>query len=78
MKNSFTLNDFFLSGQNEADDWWIQDLINSGIPLQKLVDFSNQELFLPDKKVLNNILGYSHALYVVKTKHAGIFSILMN
>jgi len=78
MKNSFTLNDFFLSGQNEADDWRNQDLFNSGIPLQKPVDPFYQELVLPDKRVLNNILGYSHALYVVKTKHAGIFSILMN
>jgi hypothetical protein len=46
--------------------------------LQKPVDLSNQELFLPDKKVLNNIMGYSQALYVVKTNHAGVFTILMN
>ena len=78
MKNSFTLNDFFLSGQNEADDWWNQDLINSGISLQKPVDISIRELFLPGKRVLNNIMGYSQALYVVKTNHAGVFTILMN
>jgi hypothetical protein len=74
MKNSFTLNDFFLSGQNESDEWWIQELIKSGISLQEPLP----EQFSPDKRVLSNIMGYSQALYVLKTNHAGVFSILMN
>jgi hypothetical protein len=85
MKKSFTLNENFLSSQNSANKQLCEDLMNSGITLNefqnyqnKHSDFSSQEVALPGKKVLSNILGYSQALFVVKTKNAGIFSILMN
>jgi len=84
MKNSFTLQDFFLLCRNETDEWgeylfndldcseseWIHEL--SGSTNQSM------KLMVPDKKIINNILGYSHALCVVITRDAGCFEIMLN
>jgi hypothetical protein len=87
MKNFFTLHDFFLLSQNESEEWEKQVYGNAGFfssSEKEKSDSSNQSaetvdtLISPDKKVIDNIMGYAHALYLVKTENAGYFSIVMN
>ncbi len=85
MKKSFTLNENFLTNQDDTSEWLNHDLMNPGndfpeFPNYHVESFNNSghEMLLPDKNVLSNILGYSQALLVVKTEYAGVFTILMN
>lgn len=84
MKNSFTLQDFFLLCRNETDEWgepFFDELDYSGSALiRKYSGSTNQSmnLMVPDKQIINNILGYSHALCLVKTSNAGCFEIILN
>jgi len=88
MKNSFTLNDFFLLCHNVTDGWKDQELIKDGFsnegwrneyPESYKNDGKSQDtLVAPDKRIIDNIMGYARALYMVNTESAGYFSILMN
>lgn len=69
MKDSFTLNDliFFsntdgLQNKMEDDEKYSWDEYPEG----------------PDQKIITNILNYSRALSVIKTKRAGVLNLLMN
>ena len=84
MKSSFTLQDFFLLCRNETDEsgehlFDDQDSFES-VLIDKFSGSTNQslKLMVPDKKIINNILGYSHALCLVKTSDAGNFEIMLN
>lgn len=87
MKNFFTLNDFFLLNQNESEEWEEQLFEKTGFfnsSEKEKSDLSHQStetvdtLISPDKKIIDNIMGYARALYLVKTENAGYFSIVMN
>jgi hypothetical protein len=88
MKNSFTLHDFFLLCHNETDGWKDQELTTDGFSEEgwrnEYPDYyphsgkSLDTLVAPDKKIIDNIMGYARALYQVKTKTSGYFSILLN
>jgi len=71
MKDSFTLNDFILYSTNfgsESEDEMTEE--HSKI--------CENDLDGPDKRVIDNILSYSRALSVLKTKRAGNFNLLLN
>lgn len=84
MKNSFTLQDFFLLCRNETDECGQHPFIDLDLSESSLIhDFTvsphqSMKLMIPDKKIVNNILSYSQALCLVKTREAGCFKIMMN
>ena len=88
MKNSFTLHDFFLLYHNETDERNESFLENSFLSAFKDEDeftglsdqssISVETLIAPDKKIIDNLMGYARALYLVKTDYAGDFHIVMN
>ena len=70
MKDSFTLSDLILysNGDNLNDD--------------EMEDFQRDNRTFgqpsPDERIINNILSYSLALSVFKTKSTGQLNLLMN
>jgi len=68
MKDSFTLNDIILLSQSE----------NEIMPLHSH-DVENQwSSEMPDESIISNLISYSKALTVLKTKDLGTVNLLMN
>lgn len=67
MKDFFTLNDIILLSQNE----------NSKMTGQQC-EPQNWCGEAPDERIISNLLSYSQALTVVKTKRVGTINLLMN
>ncbi len=83
MKNTFTLNDFNLffneSGiTGQGSDSWAENFFNKEKEMRTGKNILNSVTVSPDKRVLDNIFGYSRALAVFKTKSAGMVNLLMN
>ena len=73
MKDSFTfLNDLILFSDN--NDVESQDDMNEEKEHSDWYDGSIK----PDQRVINNIMNYSRALSVMRTKRVGNLSILLN
>ncbi|MCD4695602.1 MAG: hypothetical protein K8S16_05105 [Bacteroidales bacterium] len=70
MKDSFTFSDLILFSDNESSK-----ILNVNISRDLK---SGDEQFLPDKRIINNILSYSRALNVIKINNAGNINLLMN
>jgi len=71
MKDSFTLNDLILFSNGDgskSDDEMIDEYCRVDV----------DELAGPDKRIVDNILSYSRALSVIKTKRIGNVNVLMN
>lgn len=88
MKKSFTLNDFFLLNHIETDKWLDQEISRTLFAVEELSDENglscNQDCRIsdaissPEKRITENIMSYSRALYVVKTSNLGFFNVLLN
>jgi hypothetical protein len=88
MKNSFTLNDLILFNQFENEFWKEEHSVKSeyhgkkpGYEFTKFTEISDNfrdNLFSPEKRIISNIMDYSRALFVINTKKAGYFTVLMN
>lgn len=84
MKNSFTLQDFFLLCRNETDECGQHPFIDLDFSVSARIDHftvsphQSIKLMVPDKQIINNILNYSQALCLVKTREAGCFKIMLN
>jgi hypothetical protein len=87
MKKSVTLNDFFLLSHIETDEWLDQQISRTDFASEcsgnEINGFSiknnySKTLTSPDKRITDNIMGYSRALYLLKTKDGECFNILMN
>ena len=72
MKDSFTLDDFILFSRRVGTD-------NGGdmVDERKHTAVTDAKVG-PDKRIIDNILGYSRALTVLKTKGAGNINLLLN
>ena len=68
MKDSFTLNDLFLFS---VTDGLTNDMEDEK---HKWDEYPEG----PDERIITNILNYSRALSVIKTKRAGVLNLLMN
>jgi hypothetical protein len=71
MKDSFTINDLFfysknLGGQRTMERNGDDEVECDALPRE------------PEKRIITNILNYSRALTVMKTKKAGTINLLMN
>lgn len=88
MKSSFTLNDLILFAYNETKEpekrklfktmqtnQRLKDEFKSIIGIKYCVDSS---LISPNKRILSNIMSYSRALSIFKTRRTGNFNLLMN
>ncbi|MCB0821125.1 MAG: hypothetical protein KDC09_00405 [Bacteroidales bacterium] len=87
MKSSFTLDDLFLFAFNETHetnesmvghDFEVDEMKNE---LKELLGHefkTEEESIAPSKRVISNIMSYSRALNVVRTKQAGNINLLMN
>ncbi len=71
MKDSFTLDDFILFSTRFAAD-------NEGDMVDERRHTTVSERIGPDKRIVSNILSYSRALSVMKTKGAGNINLLLN
>ena len=82
MKNSFTFNELisFVCGENEKTEKTEVEVAcqtdNCGLSNSKMSNFSLS--ISPEKRIINNILNYSRALSIVRTKEAGNFNLMMN
>ena len=79
MKNSFTLDDLILSNYCETHnsiEMNKSDLMHLDFNLKQELD--DNLSVSPDQRIINNILSYSQALYVLPTKRVGNINILMN
>jgi len=85
MKNDFTFNDFLFFNDNDTDEW--EEQKPAGITKPANIEFlilnaafnnRNKWMNSPDLNVIHNILSYSKALSVIKTKESGIFHVLIN
>jgi hypothetical protein len=71
MKDSFTLDDLFLFSRRSGTE-------NGGDMVEARKQAAVTESFGPDKRIVSNILSYSRALSVMKTKGAGQINLLLN
>ncbi len=88
MKSFFTLNDLILFAYNETKEPEKRKLFKTMQTNQQLKDefksiigikyYVDSSLISPNKRILSNIMSYSRALAIFKTRGAGNFSLLMN
>lgn len=87
MKSSFTIDDLFLFAINETletedhmkcDGIGAHELKHEFKEILGSDDFSENAGVLPEKRLINNIMSYSRALNVVRTRQAGNINLLMN
>lgn len=71
MKDSFTLDEFifYSTGFGSKSE--------SGM-VEERRKYSTDDLAVPDKRIVSNIMNYSKALSVIKTKASGNFNLLLN
>ena len=73
MKDSFTFfNELILFPKDDKTDSQ-DDMSDDGEP----AEYEHREM-VPDKRIINNILSYSRALNVLRTKQTGDVRLLMN
>jgi len=87
MKSSFTPNDLILFAYNETEKPDQVDLYQEMHADQRLREefksilgdkfYIDSSTVSPDKRIMSNLMSYSKALFVAKTK-AGYFNLLMN
>jgi len=73
MKDSFTFFNELILFSN-SDDAESQNDMND----DNSYSDHNEKVLQPDQKIINNIMNYSRALSVIRTKRAGNLSILLN
>ncbi|MCB2220536.1 MAG: hypothetical protein KQI35_09085 [Bacteroidetes bacterium] len=87
MKSSFTFDDLFLFAYNETletEDHMVhreqedQELKNELKEMMGNDLTSDDESVSPDKRIICNIMSYSRALSVIRTKQAGNINLLLN
>lgn len=88
MENFFTQNDLILFAYNETNKTDDEKLFKSMQSNTQLAEnyhsilsmkYSvDSALISPQKRVVNNIMNYSRALWVAHTEHSGNFNVLMN
>ena len=88
MEKSFTQNDLILFAYNETDKTEDEKLFKSmqentelkeNYKMILLMKYSvDSVLVSPKKRVTNNILNYSKALWAFKSPTSGSFNVLMN
>ena len=88
MEKSFTQNDLILFAYNETDKTEDEQLFKSmqentelkeNYKMILLMKYSVDSVFVsPKKRVTNNILNYSKALWAFKSPTSGSFNVLMN
>ncbi len=87
MKSPFTLDDLFLFAYNEThetEDHMLRRESEANEMKNELKDMMASEqseeehCVSPDKRIISNIMSYSRALNVVRTKQAGNINLLMN
>lgn len=71
MKDSFTLDDFILFSTSFGSE-------SGGEMVEERRQTTVSDLAGPDKRIISNILNYSRALSVLKTKRAGDINLLLN
>ena len=71
MKDSFTLDEFILYSAK-----FLTNSDNEMVGEQR--EHCSSDQIAPDKRVVQNILSYSKALSVMKTKCAGNINLLLN
>ena len=87
MKSDFTLDDLILFAYNETretnepEKGDVMESEEFRHDFREMLADDNEgkgRCVLPDKRVINNIMNYSRALSVVRTRKAGYFNLLMN
>ena len=88
MENFFTKNDLILFAYNETNKTDVDKLSKSIRANPKLMDNYKSILSMkysvdsvlvsPQKRIVNNIMNYSRALWIAHTEHSGNFNVLMN
>ena len=87
MKSSFTIDDLFLFAINETletedhmkcDELEASELKHEFREILGSENFDSNGRVSPEKRLINNIMSYSRALNVVRTKQAGTLNLLMN
>ncbi len=88
MEKFFTQNDLILFAYNETNKTDDEKLFKSMQTNTQLVEnyqsiltmkYCIESAFvLPQKRIVNNIMNYSRALWIAHTEHSGNFNVLMN
>jgi hypothetical protein len=83
MKNDFTFNDFLSLNDNDTDDWEWQNLtgpsqFQTTRNLLGKPGVGEWKMVSPKVLVIKNILSYSKALEVFKTRLSGTFNVVIN
>ncbi|MCD4683631.1 MAG: hypothetical protein K8R86_10145 [Bacteroidales bacterium] len=83
MKNAFTLDDLISFAYSETNDLDEKNLFENLGADKRLKDefknlFSDSAKVSPEKRIIDNIMSYAHALCVIKTKKAGVLTFIMN
>jgi hypothetical protein len=88
MEKFFTQNDLILFAYNETEKTDDEKLFKSMQTNTQLTDNYKSILSMkycvesalvsPQKRILNNIMNYSRALWIAHTEHSGDFNVLMN
>ncbi len=88
MEKSFTQNDLILFAYNETDKTEDEKLFKSmqenaelkeNYKMILLMKYSVDSIVVsPEKRITNNIMNYSKALWAFKSEASGNFNILMN
>ena len=87
MKSSFTIDDLFLFEYYEthlSNDHMVHPEIEANEMKTELEELmgsdqaSDENCVSPDERIISNIMSYSRALNVVRTRQAGNITLLMN